>query len=130
MIELMESLYSHTTTVVAQTPDDNFELTTGGRQGWSESPTLFNVFIDFIIRVFQMYRCTSIDSKFLQHDLALLFQETTNLIPRQTLFQKIRNIDGSILSQSETQLIQLFCMAIKTTTLALTSLSLFQPSNT
>ena len=81
------------------------------------------------MRVFQMYRCTSIDTKFLQHDLALLFQETTNLIPRQTLFQKIRNIDGSILSQSEMQLTQLFCMAIKTTTLALTSLSLFQPWN-
>ena len=28
------------------------------------------------------------------------------LIPRQSLFQKIRNIDDSILSQSELQLIQ------------------------
>ena len=35
------------------------------------------------------------------------FLHCTNfLIPRQTLFQKIRNIDDSILSQSETQLTQ------------------------
>ena len=45
---------------------------------------------------------------------------------RQTLFKKIRNFDGSILSTSRTQ----FCTAIKTITLALTDLSLFQPSNT
>ena len=32
---------------------------------------------------------------------------TNFLIPRQTLFQKIRNIDDSILSQSETQLTQI-----------------------
>ena len=36
-----------------------------------------------------------------------LFLHSTNfLIPRQTLFQQIRNIDDSILSQSETQLNQ------------------------
>ena len=36
-----------------------------------------------------------------------LFLHCTNfLIPRRTLFQKIRNIDDSILSQSETQLTQ------------------------
>ena len=36
-----------------------------------------------------------------------LFLHCNNfLIPRQTLFQKIRNIDDSILSQSETQLTQ------------------------
>ena len=35
------------------------------------------------------------------------FLHCTNfLIPRQTLFQKIRDIDDSILSQSETQLTQ------------------------
>ena len=35
------------------------------------------------------------------------FLHCTNfLIPRQTLFQKIRNIDDNILSQSETQLTQ------------------------
>ena len=51
------------------------------------------------------------------------FLHCTNfLIHRQTLFQKIRNIDDNILSQSETQLTH---MAIKTI-----KLSLFQPSNT
>ena len=34
------------------------------------------------------------------------FHCTNFLIPRQTLFQKIRNIDDSILSRSETQLTQ------------------------
>ena len=52
------------------------------------------------------------------------FLHCTNfLIPRQTHFQKIRNIDNNILSQSETQLTQ-------TITLALTGLSLIRSSNT
>ena len=42
------------------------------------------------------------------------FLHCTNfLIPRQTLFQKIRNIDDNILSQSETQLTQIVLIAIQ-----------------
>ena len=59
------------------------------------------------------------------------FLHCTNfLIPRQTLFQKIRNIDDSSLSQSETQLTQTLLYSSQTITLALTGLSLFQPWNT
>ena len=58
------------------------------------------------------------------------FLHCTNfLIPRQTLFQKIRNIDDSILSQSETQLTQTRLYG-ETIILALTGLLLFQKSNT
>ena len=59
------------------------------------------------------------------------FLHCTNfLIPRQTLFQKIRNIDDNILSQSKTQLTQTLLYGNQTITLALTGLSLIQPSNT
>ena len=55
---------------------------------------------------------------------------TNFLIPRQTRFQKIRNINDNILYQSEIQLTQTLYMAVKTITLALTGLPLLQPSNT
>ena len=59
------------------------------------------------------------------------FLHCTNfLIPRQTLFQKIRNIDNNILSQSKTQLTQTLLYGNQTITVALTGLSLIQPSNT
>ena len=44
--------------------------------------------------------------KDIESTMPFFFHCTNSLIPRQTLFQKIRNIDDSILSQSETQLTQ------------------------
>ena len=45
-------------------------------------------------------------SKDIESAMHFFLHCTNFLIPRQTLFQKIRNIDDSILSQSETQLTQ------------------------
>ena len=45
-------------------------------------------------------------SKDIESTMYFFLHCTNFLIPRQTLFQKIRNIDDSILSQSETQLTQ------------------------
>ena len=45
-------------------------------------------------------------SKDIESTMHFFLHCTNFLIPRQTLFQKIRNIDDSILSQSETQLTQ------------------------
>ena len=61
----MESLYLHTLTVLARTPDDDFELSMGVRQSGPESPPLFNLFIDFVMRV-PLGKCTSISIKFIQ----------------------------------------------------------------
>ena len=65
LVQLMESLYSHTTTALNQTPDEDFELTAGVRQGGPESPVLFNLFIDFVMRVY-IDKCKSTGIKFLQ----------------------------------------------------------------
>ena len=52
LIKLLETLYSYTTTLLAETPDDLFELTLGVRQGGPESPPLYNLYIDYVMRVF------------------------------------------------------------------------------
>ena len=65
LIELLETLYKHTTTALAQTPEDEFEITNGVRQGGPESSILFNLFIDFAMRVF-LDECKKKNIKFLQ----------------------------------------------------------------
>ena len=64
LIQLLESLYSYTTTALSQTPKDGFELTLRVRQGGPESPILFNLFIDFIMRIF-IDKCNTNKIKFL-----------------------------------------------------------------
>ena len=52
LLKLLESLYSSTTTALAKTPDDKFGLTVGVRQGGPESPMLYNLFMDFVMRIY------------------------------------------------------------------------------
>ena len=52
LIQLLENLYSFTTTALSQAPDHSFETKSGVRQGGPESPILFNLFMDFVMRVF------------------------------------------------------------------------------
>ena len=52
LIELLQSIYSYTTTSLAQSPLDIFELLLGVRQGGPESPMLFNLYIDYVMRKF------------------------------------------------------------------------------
>ena len=52
LITLLEKLYSYTTTALSQSPDKIFETKTGVRQGGPESPGLFNLFIDFVMRIY------------------------------------------------------------------------------
>ena len=52
LIQLIEAVYKHTTTALAETPDDIFTLLTGVRQGGPDSPPLYNLFMDFVMRVF------------------------------------------------------------------------------
>ena len=52
LIELLETLYQHTSTSLAETPNDRFETSTGVRQGGPESPLLYNLFMDYVMRVF------------------------------------------------------------------------------
>ena len=65
LIHLLESLYSHTTTALAETPDDIFKITLGVRQGGPESPILYNLYMDFVMRIF-LDTCKSKDIQFLE----------------------------------------------------------------
>ena len=65
LIHLLESLYSHTTTALAETPEDIFEITLGVRQGGPESPILYILYMDFVMRIF-LDTCKSKDIQFLE----------------------------------------------------------------
>ena len=52
LVELIEALYTYTTTSLAETPDDVFELGLGVRQDGPESPPLYNLYMDYVMRVF------------------------------------------------------------------------------
>ena len=64
LVNLMEELYSHTTTALAEDPNNVFLLSNGVRQGGPESPMLFNLYIDFVMRLF-LTRCDELGIKFL-----------------------------------------------------------------
>ena len=64
LIEILEKLYDYTTTSIVECPEDDFEITLGVRQGGPESPMLFNLFLDFVMRVF-MDSCNEKDINFL-----------------------------------------------------------------
>ena len=52
LFKLLESVYSFTTTGLSENEKDIFNVLVGVRQGGPESPTLYNLYMDFIMRVF------------------------------------------------------------------------------
>ncbi len=50
LVNLLETIYSNTTTSLAETPDDIFQLSVGVRQGGPESPMLYNLYMDHDLR--------------------------------------------------------------------------------
>ena len=64
LFELLESLYSFTSTALSNLPDYEFKITTGVRQGGPESSFLFNLFIDFVMRIY-LKTCKQAGVKFL-----------------------------------------------------------------
>ena len=65
LVDIMESLYNFTTTSLADTPDDKFDTTSGVRQGGPESPILYNLYMDYVMRVF-LNRCKQKGVSFLR----------------------------------------------------------------
>ena len=49
---LLEKIYKLTTTALANDPNGIFETKTGVRQGGPESPALYNLYMDYVMRVF------------------------------------------------------------------------------
>ena len=52
LVQLLENLYQNTTTALAETPEDIFKTETGVRQGGPESPLLYNLYMDYIMRIY------------------------------------------------------------------------------
>ena len=65
MIDILETLYKHTSLTFLET-DETFETTSGVRQGGPESPFLFNLYIDFAMRVF-INECQNKSVGFFEH---------------------------------------------------------------
>ena len=65
LIQILETLYRFTSTSLAETPDDLFELRLGVRQGGPESQPLYNLYMDYVMRVF-MSICKNENIRFLE----------------------------------------------------------------
>ena len=52
LFQVLESIYKYTTTELSGAKEEIFEISTGVRQGGPESPTLLNLYKDYIMRVF------------------------------------------------------------------------------
>ena len=63
LISLLKSIYDYTMTALAQTPEDAFETMLGVRQGGPESPSLYNLYMDYLMRVF-VEKCSRQDIQF------------------------------------------------------------------
>lgn len=53
LFRILKAVYSHTTTALSEAPEDTFDLTTALRQGGPESPPLYNLFMDYVMRIFE-----------------------------------------------------------------------------
>ena len=78
LIQLLEALYEYTTTSLKETPDDLFKLILGVRQGGPESPPLYNLIMDYVMRVY-MDACEKYGIQFLK----LSFRVTSTAINRE-----------------------------------------------
>ena len=65
LIKLLQALYQYTTTSLTETADDLFGLLLGLRQGGPESPPLYNLYMDFVMRVY-LELCKKNGIKFLE----------------------------------------------------------------
>ena len=76
LIQLLEALYEYTTTSLKETPDDIFELILGVRQGGPESPPLYNLIMDYVMRIF-MDNCEKNNVQFLKLNYRVISTATT-----------------------------------------------------
>ena len=63
LFKLLESVYSYTTTALSGHDSEIFDIMVGVRQGGPESPTLYNLYIDYVMRVF-LIECKKLGVKF------------------------------------------------------------------
>ena len=66
LFQLIESVYDYTTTALPEDNEEIFEIIMGVRQGGPESPVLFNLYIDYVMRIF-LRRCGEKNIKFFKY---------------------------------------------------------------
>lgn len=71
ILNILENLYKQTSTEIKDNPTLNFRTTSGVRQGGPESPLLFNLFIDYVLRVF-LDKCKKEKVPFAKYDFRIL----------------------------------------------------------
>ena len=91
LIKILEAVYKQTTTSLAETPDDIFELFSGVRQGGPESPPLYNLYMDFVMRIFNE-ECEKSGIKFLEFIYRIKSTATTRR-ERQQKYQGKHKVD-------------------------------------
>ena len=64
LIKILQTLYESLTTALSETPEDIIELILGVRQGGPESPSLYNLFMDYVMRIYT-HQCEEEDIKFI-----------------------------------------------------------------
>ena len=71
IVNILENLFRHTNTELKDDPKLNFYTTSGVRQGGPESPLLFNLFIDYTLRIF-FDKCKNENVKFVKYDYRII----------------------------------------------------------
>ena len=64
LIKILQTIYESLTTALSETPEDVIELILGVRQGGPESPSLYNLFMDYVMRIYT-HQCEEEDIKFI-----------------------------------------------------------------
>ena len=64
LIDILENLYAHTTYTFN---DESFPTLSGVRQGGPESPLLFNLFLDYVMRIFMQEASKDPEIRFFTH---------------------------------------------------------------
>ena len=78
LIDILESLYNQTNNWIAGSPELNFMTTAGVRQGGPESPPLFCLYLDFVMRIFIDKCKTDPIIQFFKHQFMIPSNATDN----------------------------------------------------
>lgn len=76
LFQILQAIYVHTTTALAENPTDIFDIFTGVRQGGPESPPLYNLYMDYVMRVFD-HICSEKNINFLKLKFRIRTTATT-----------------------------------------------------
>ena len=77
LFQLLQPLYANTTTALDGNPDEIFKTYLGVRQGLPESPFLYSLYMDYVMRVF-LLQCEAEQVHFMKLNYAIPPSATKN----------------------------------------------------